>query len=383
MKPAMKMKAALAVTFLGAAGFLGSAAYAQPSPKHPGAKLVNENNCAACHQIGTSPFRFRAIQNAPALNHTGHRVDPDWLLAYLLTPYKLRPSQKGRMPSFRLNPWEATALTAYLQTRQTAWPTPPGSDDAQKKEEGEKAIGVPEFLTRLPKGNVGRGRKLLVEYECATCHGDPKTGRRPAGAKAEELGPVLREMASKLTRNGMAAVLFSPSEIHNETKMPNFFYEDGEPIAENAPQQVADIVAYLTSLARAGKPRTMPRFKDARARYPDATPQWGRQVAWKMNCAACHPGLDVPIRTPSDVAVPLGYRNAPWGLRRDLIAGWIFEPVTMPMRERMHGTGRMPTFGFLPKEVGQITDWLFSIDGPPGRRGMMGHHRGMGPGMMR
>jgi hypothetical protein len=62
------------------------------------------------------------------------------------------------------------------------------------------------------------------------------------------------------------------------------------------------------------------------------------------------------------------------------------KPATISMHERMHGMGRMPTFGFTQKEARQITDWLFTIDGPANRGGggmMMGRGRRMGPGMMR
>jgi len=43
--------------------------------------------------------------------------------------------------------------------------------------------------------------------------------RRPG-----ELGPDLREMSRKLTREGIASILFSPKATYPDSKMPRFFF---------------------------------------------------------------------------------------------------------------------------------------------------------------
>ncbi len=340
----------------------------------PGARLVRENNCAACHQIGMAPPRA-PFRNGPSLGRAGSRIRPDWLGDYLSRPVKLRPSDAARMPDFRLSGWEVTALTAYFSTRRSGWPTPAAAEKA------EGFVGFEAVFSKLPRGDAQRGRERFEQLECFKCHGDPDRGTSPVDAKLSEIGPDLRLMARKLTRRGMAAILFNPAQVFPGTKMPSYFFDSGEAMDEDSPQQMADLIAYLKRLGGEGERPGDVRFLSARRRFPDATAEWGRRIAGQLNCAGCHEGTGIAPRHQSEVAVPLGYRNLPrfWSLER--LAAWIWRPSNVPMHERMMRMGRMPTFGFTSDEARQIASWLLSIDGE--RRRRMGGMGMMGRGMMR
>lgn len=357
---------AAAGTVLGMVIFIAGMAEAAPE-ENPGARLIRENNCIACHRIGADQLPRNVPKVGPDFSHTGHRLNPGWLMDYLRNPKKLRPANPARMPNFRLTNGEASALTAYLMTRKESWPKPPGGEKGE-----EETTTFPKLFGRLPAGDAGRGRKLFEAYECAKCHGDPARPGASFEGKPEERGPDLREVARKLTRMGVASMLFQPGLIHRDTKMPAFFYDQGEAMDEEAPRQMADVAAFIRSLA--GSVPKVFAGGDAAA---------GRKIAAQLNCSGCHEGLDVPARPQEQVARSLGYRNAPQPITRAIVTSWLRKPETISMHERMHGMGRMPTFGFTPLEADRIVHYLFTVEGPPRGGGGMMMERGMGSAMRR
>ena len=269
------------------------------------------------------------------------------------------------MPNFRLSLPEATALVAHLAQIKSPWPTPAQDKNAK---ENEKPIGFAALYPTLTKGYAARGRKLFLDMECAKCHGDPKKGNHPDSGKSEEWGPDLREMSRKLTRKGVASILFSPEATYPGTKMPNFFYDEGEALDKNARGQLANMTAYIESLKGDSAPRDE-TYKRARKKFPNSGPGAGQRIAWQFNCTGCHEGTGVSARDPVRLAPPFGYRNAPDHYTQKVVSDWLTAPVSIRMHERGHQMGRMPSFGFSPDEAAQIADWLFTFDGPPGRRG--------------
>lgn len=333
--------------------------------EHPGERLVRENNCAACHHIGNAPVSVPAPQVGPPWRRIGMRARPGWLMEYLTQPKELRPALAARMPNFRLSQAEAAALVAHLNQIKTPWPEP-AADKTAKND--KNPAGFAALYPTLEKGDPARGKKLFLDMECAKCHGDSAMGTAPAGGKPGELGPDIREMSRKLTREGIASILFSPGATYPGTKMPNFFYDKGEALDENAGRQLADMTAYIASLERDKAP-TDEAYRRAREQYPWAGAGAGQRIAWQFNCTGCHADTGVSGRDPIRLAPPLGYRNAPAFYTQNTLASWLMAPVSIGMHERMHQMGRMPTFGFSREEAAQIAEWLFTFDGPPGRRG--------------
>lgn len=361
------MRKAAAAVLAAAAALLAGAGASAAAPEHPGQRLVRENNCAACHQIGPAPPARPASQAGPPLDQAGRRLQPDWLKGFLARPHKVRPGEPYRMPDFRLADWEAESLAAFAAGLRAPWPVPPA---------GEGGAAFAGLYARLPEGNPREGRALFERLECAKCHADP-AGGAPAPSPPD-IGPDLRLAARRLTREGLAAVLYDPAMVRPGTKMPSFFYDQGEPLGPDAPRQLADLAAYLES---PGGPR--PRVLDLTSGgFAAGAGEWGRRLALRFNCAGCHAGTGLGPRHPAQVAPPLGYRNAPSAYTRAMAAAWLREPATIPMHERMMGFGRMPAFGFTQEEARAIADWLFTFDGPPGRMmGGMLMMQGRGGGM--
>ena len=361
----------LAIVLLPAAA-LASPAAPPPPGEHPGQRLVQENNCTACHRIGLAPH-VPPPQVGPALGRAGARLQTEWLRGFLARPRKLRPDEPARMPGFRLAGWEVEALAAFAAGLREPWEPAPA--------DAPGALSFAAFYKGLPAGDAKRGRTVFERSECAKCHADPE-GKLPPPRPGEEaqVGPDLREMNRKLTREGLAAVLFDPAQARPGTKMPSFFYDHGAPLDPDAPRQLADLLACLEGLA-GPRPRTLDLTS---GRFPVEAREWGRRLALQLNCAGCHAGTGLDPRHPAQVAPPLGYRNAPRVYTREMVAAWLREPATVPMHERMMGFGRMPAFGFTEVEARQIAEWLFSFDGPPGRMmGGMLMMMGRGGGMMR
>ena len=360
----------IASAFLACIVFSFAADARAAASEHPGARLVREANCAACHQIGTAPPREPAPQVGPPLNRAGLRLQTEWLRNFLARPKKLRPGEPARMPSFRLTRGETQTLAAFVASLREPWRGP------SSQEPGAVAFGA--FYRSLPAGEAKRGRIVFERSECAKCHADPEGKLAPPAPGEESIGPDLKEMARKLTREGLTAVLFDPAAVRPGTKMPSFFYDQGEPLDPDAPRRVADLIAYLEGLA-GPRPRMPDRTSDG---FAAGARERGQRLALQFNCAGCHAGTGFDPRYPPQVAPPLGYRNTPPVYTRELLAHWIRDPATVRMHERMMGFGRMPTFGFTSEEARAIADWLFSFDGPPGRMGMgmmmmMGRGRGM------
>ena len=67
-----------------------------------GARLMNELNCAECHDVGD---RHEKLETNPPLAHEGSRVKKSWLTEFLKKPTRIRPSGytaggSSRMPGF-------------------------------------------------------------------------------------------------------------------------------------------------------------------------------------------------------------------------------------------------------------------------------------------
>ncbi len=192
-----------------------------------------EKNCFSCHeQIATGKFkvsaealaRFRPhildARDAPSLTALGDRLDPAWVVAYLLAPRDLRPKLTPTMPRLALSPEQASDIAVYL-TRSAA--------------AGERA----------PLGDAAHGRELMEQKGCAGCHsfsGVPAFGSSappPADselARTAALAPDLRFTRERFRKDRLVAWLLDPKAVKPDTRMPSFGLADDE---------ARDIAAYV------------------------------------------------------------------------------------------------------------------------------------------
>ncbi len=72
-----------------------------------GEQLYGQLGCAACHQLGMTGGYV-----GPELSHSGDRLKPGWIAAFLKSPERYKP--RTLQPDYRLSDADVRALTAYL-----------------------------------------------------------------------------------------------------------------------------------------------------------------------------------------------------------------------------------------------------------------------------
>jgi cytochrome c2 len=204
---------------------------------HEGTGLTSaplSKNCFSCHeQIITGKFpvsaaalgRFRphvaSAREAPSLTSVGARLEPGWVIDYLLAPRDLRPKLTPDMPRLPLDRSQAADIAAYLG----ASAAPPADSFAV--------------------GSARRGRELMEGKGCASCHafsGVPAFAASeipPEGsdaARAAALAPDLRFTRERFRPERLLRFLLDPKSVKPDTRMPNF---------DLSRDQAADIAAYV------------------------------------------------------------------------------------------------------------------------------------------
>ncbi len=114
--------------------------------------------------------------------------------------------------------------------------------------------GVPASLTGAP-GDAARGRAIVANRQvglCLLCHSAPAPEERFQG----NLAPDLTGVADRYTEAQLRLRIVDPGRINPQTIMPSYAKTEGlnrvigafagKPILN--PQQIEDVVAYLTSL---------------------------------------------------------------------------------------------------------------------------------------
>ena len=233
-------------------------------------------NCFSCHEqildgrFPVSPaalLRFRAhvlsARDAPSLVAIGDRLESTWVRDYLLAPRDLRPKLTPTMPRLALDSAQATDIALYL-TREVKGDTAPPR----------------------AAGNAERGRALMEQKGCASCHafgGVPPFTRDESSPENEELtraaalAPDLRFTRERFRAARLVGWLLDPRAMKPDTRMPNFAL---------ASDEAADIAAYIVQTPRAPEPRV------AFVRAPVLTrrvsfEEVNRQV-FSRTCHHCH-----------------------------------------------------------------------------------------------
>jgi len=214
---------------------------------HEGTGLASAplaKNCFSCHeQIISGKFpvsaaalaRFRphvaSAREAPSLTALGARFEERWVVEYLLAPRDLRPRLTPSMPRLAIEPSQAADIAAYLLANSPARAALPGTP-----------------------GNPRRGRELMDQKGCATCHAFsgalPFTvsNALPADsdvARAAALAPDLRFTRERFRRDQLLFWLLDPRSIKPDTRMPNFGLSS---------EEATDIAAYLLDATLAVEP---------------------------------------------------------------------------------------------------------------------------------
>ncbi len=285
----------------------GKEAQEKATSPHLGAELlVSELSCTACHQTEQSRW---LPKKGPNLAGAGNRLQQEWLISFLTSPAKTKPG--STMPellaglSAQERTEAATALAAFLQTRQTPFP--------ELKSTGANPIAY-EFWK---KGEQSRGQELYHRIGCVACHApDPDYAGGSSQVspleqllaqlepeEIEEMGllqavtpvnPVPHsQLARKYSLLSLTFFLLNPETTHTSGRMPNF---------QLNPQDAADLSAYLLHRENEAPLAEIP------AENPEENSslvKQGRELFVSLNCAQCHTleGISTPVQFPAFSAV--------------------------------------------------------------------------------
>ena len=193
-----------------------------------------ERHCVHCHQsILTGDFTappaelarwqhaITHLRELPELRGLG-RLRRSFVAAFLLAPHDLRPGLNTSMPRLHLDEASAEALAAAL-------------------------VPDPELAPSEPAGDPERGRDLLGEHGCTTCHaftGVPAIAARPLAhppdpatmLRASAPAPDLRFTRDRLRPAALPTWLADPAAQKPGTLMPD---------PDLRPDQIRDLATYL------------------------------------------------------------------------------------------------------------------------------------------
>jgi cytochrome c5 len=236
-----------------------------------------EKQCFHCHeQIISGKFktpksaekkwkeRVADLQVAPTLTDAPKRLRREWVAKFLLEPYDLRPRLSASMPRLKITPAEARDIAAHLGAPDD----PPAADP-------------------LAGADLGRGRSLIEDKGCPSCHefsgvpalkGAAPVKPREVVKPAVELAPDLRSARDRLKPAAVIAWLTSPKSMKSDTLMPEFSL---------TPAEARDIAAYVLHAELAPiSPRAAP------ARLPVLTRKVSydevNERVFRRTCWHCH-----------------------------------------------------------------------------------------------
>ena len=278
----MKPRIALAVMLLAMSGILAletgpgtlRAWPLLPGEKPPtGQQIVLDLHCHVCHVMPgadqhtlVGPGNVRLL---PSLDFENNRTRPEWVFEFIKDPIHLRPELHSQMPNFTLADEEAMALTHFLMTLKL-------------KKDVYAPKNAPSPLPPQSPETLAAAKSAFNLYKCFQCHLlegkviDPEKGQS---------GPDFIYTFNRLQVPWNYQWLVDPQAFIPGTKMPNFFYSDGEPLIDEPDKDMQLILVYMYSL---GEPKPYAEFKALEAQYPAATAEQGKKLAEDFLCTSCH-----------------------------------------------------------------------------------------------
>lgn len=198
-------------------------------------------------------IRFNAV--GPPLDAVRTKIaDPNWLIAWLLKPSRVRPGTG--MPDFDLSPTEAQALASYLYSGTAA---------------------AVRSMPRWQGGDAQQGERLFVIRGCRGCH--------VLTADERSVSPRVPNLAGvglKLRGDWLFAWLKSPRSYNAQSAMPRLELTDDD---------IRHLVAFLLTRRQGAEVVAgAPHFN------PAADAAAGRKLIETYECFKCHElkGFELP-----------------------------------------------------------------------------------------
>lgn len=336
------------------------------APKlNEGRQLAETYGCYGCHKVQG----FDRWKAGPGLTHVQSKLEQDWIVRWLHNPKEFRPSTK---------------MPRVFHLSNTSDPA-----SAQKNDAAIAGIAAylmknsdPVTLTPPPvKGDAKTGEKLIQTLGCAGCH-------TVAGQAANQHGPELSGLGSKVKPEWLYSWLKNPKAYHPETRMPSLRLTD---------EEAANISAYLLSFRNEKfesiqlplvKPETVDematsylvgsmRHEEAKAEIAKMTPDQklefvGKKAIAHQGCFGCHDikgfenakpiGTELTEEAAKDVHkfyfgfVDIEHSKQAW-FQQKLKEPRIFDKGReLPYLEKL----RMPNFDFTDAQIESLVTFLLS-----------------------
>ena len=307
-----------------------SAASHGPAPDPTaGASLYGESFCASCHATQNEAGNLVGGDLGPELTNVGTKVKPDWLMAWMRDPQKYDPNTL--MPQYRWTDQQLKTITAYVAS----------------KTDSDLLANV--HLQPATKAQIEHGKKLVIEYGCASCHtitGVPKP---------DNFGPDLSRIGSK----PLVQLVFLPGMEHSlpaylseKIRQPRSFGPSLHmPRYNFTSSQVADVTTALLSLTdRSFALPSSLQVPAARETNYQPAGQAGQLMA-NLNCLSCH-----RINGHGGTMAPdLSWEGS--SVQSQWLDGFLKDPNTL----RPALIRRMPKFNLTDAERTVLTNYIMTV----------------------
>ncbi len=284
-----------------------------------GRKMFFELGCRGCHKVQGK----ERIKVGPPLKKIGQKVRRDWLYRWLLDPKAYLPAT--RMPNFKLSRKEAADIALFLIPQ-----------------------AVPDNTEVI--GSYDRGKQILSESRCVTCH--------PFEGKGGNIGPDLAKVASKIHPDWLYKWIKNPHEILPDTRMPDYGFSD---------QEARDVAVFLVKeyvdLELEAK-----EVVQERQLVQDANVRRGKELIEKYGCSGCHKiegvedkgetGLD--LTSIGDIHISrLDFGDIHVAPRDRTVPNWLYNKMRTP--RLFKANLKMPDYRFGDTEAETLTTYLLSL----------------------
>ena len=324
-----------------------------------GREVLAKLNCVGCH-------RLQGIQRpkmiGPDLTNIGTKVSRDWLYKWLKEPRTIRDSngdvivngyeneEEPRMPTFRLNEQELSALSAYLSALKEK-PLEPFQFDSRVTAAWEKNPSL-----------VDQGEIRFRQMFCTTCHSVAVTRAGEIKLIGGEIGPELTKVGSKVKFDWLVAWLQNPQAYLPHSEMPRYRWSDEDlfKVTHYIADQLTD-PDLLRDVPKLGVP-TREEL------------QLGKRLFVEKGCASCHviQGVGSQADFGPDLS-NLGSKTisqlefSKSKIPRTLIA-YIQAKITNPLS--VNPAARMPKYSLEAGDLEAMTTALLSMSGDASSPGL-------------
>jgi len=319
-----------------------------------GRQLLSEFNCAGCHRMQGIE---RPAMLGPDLSSVGSKVTREWIYKWLKEPRTVvdasgntvvngyETEEEPRMPQFRLNDEEITALSAYLSSLKSH-PFEPYKFDPRVV----ASLGKTPDLAEL-------GQERFRQMFCTTCHSLAVTRGDETRLIGGDIGPELTKVASKVNPDWLTTWLRDPQSYISHALMPRYQWSD---------EDLYKVTQYINE--KLTDPDLLSDVPQLEAPTPEDI-QLGQRLFLEKGCASCHAvegvspqkdfGPDLSSLGGKNVSqLEFGSANIP----RNILA-YIQAKITDPLS--VNTAARMPQYRLTPADLDAITTALLSMTGNP------------------